>query len=110
MNTASRSAERPSNEVVLAALGPKACPGRWPPAETVRRASSYDGFVPDAPVQFSDVVCSFCGRHNREVRVVTSDAGLIICQVCVAKCAVIFDQEVGVDPPVDWSDRWPPKT
>ena len=64
----------------------------------------------DAPLQFSDVACSFCGRHNREVRVVTNDAGLIICQVCVAKCAVIFDEEVGVDPLVDWSGRLPVKT
>jgi len=43
------------------------------------------------------------------VRVVTNDAGLIICQVCVAKCAMIFDEEVGVDAPVDWSGRWPLK-
>ena len=65
--------------------------------------------MPEVP-QFGDVVCSFCGRHNREVRVVTNDAGLIICQVCVARCAVIFDEEVGVDVPVDWSGRWPLKT
>ena len=59
---------------------------------------------------FSDVVCSFCGRHNREVRVVTNADGLIICQVCVAKCAAVFDEEVGLEsaePP--WADRWPLK-
>jgi ClpX C4-type zinc finger len=62
------------------------------------------------PPQFSDVVCSFCGRHNREVRVVSNDAGLIVCQVCVAKAAAIFDEEVGVDPPAQpWSKRWPLK-
>jgi hypothetical protein len=44
------------------------------------------------PSHFSDVVCSFCDRHNREVRVVSNDAGLIICQICVAKSAEIFDQ------------------
>jgi hypothetical protein len=60
--------------------------------------------------QFSDVVCSFCGRHNREVRVVTNREGLIICQVCVAKCATIFDDEVGLEPPAaPWPDRWPLK-
>jgi hypothetical protein len=65
--------------------------------------------VPD-PSHFSDVTCSFCGRHNREVRVVANDAGLIICQVCVAKCAGIFDEEVGLEPPDGgWSARWPPK-
>jgi hypothetical protein len=59
---------------------------------------------------FSDVVCSFCGRHNREVRVVANDAGLIVCQVCVAKCAEIFDEEVGIEPPAGgWSTRWPLK-
>ena len=64
----------------------------------------------DAPL-FSDVVCSFCGRHNREVRVVTNADGLIICQVCVAKCAAIFDEEVGRDPPsTPWADRWPLKS
>jgi ATP-dependent protease Clp ATPase subunit len=51
--------------------------------------------VPEDPTHFRDVVCSFCGRHNREVRVVANDAGLVICQVCVAKCAQIFDEEVG---------------
>jgi ClpX C4-type zinc finger len=63
------------------------------------------------PPHFTDVVCSFCGRHNREVRVVSNEAGLIVCQVCVAKAAEIFDQEVGIDPPpVGWSERWPLKT
>jgi hypothetical protein len=64
------------------------------------------------PSQFSDVVCSFCSRHNREVRVVSTDAGLIICQVCVAKCAQIFDEEVGIAGPEagGWSTRWPLKT
>jgi hypothetical protein len=62
------------------------------------------------PSHFSDVVCSFCDRHNREVRVVSNDAGLIICQICVAKSAEIFDQEVGLDPPpVGWTERWPLK-
>jgi ATP-dependent protease Clp ATPase subunit len=62
------------------------------------------------PSHFSDVVCSFCGRHNREVRVVVNDAGLIICQVCVAKCADIFDEEVGVAAPEGgWATRWPLK-
>ena len=60
--------------------------------------------------EYRDVVCSFCGRHNREVRVVTNDAGLIVCQVCVAKCAEIFDAEVGLDGPLGgWSGRWPLK-
>jgi ClpX C4-type zinc finger len=63
------------------------------------------------PSHFSDVVCSFCGRHNREVRVISNDAGLIVCQVCVAKAAAIFDEEVGVDPPPQpWSQRWPLKS
>jgi formylmethanofuran dehydrogenase subunit B len=60
--------------------------------------------------QWSDVVCSFCGRHNRDVRVVANDDGIIICQVCVARCAEIFDDEVGVEPPTGgWVDRWPVK-
>jgi hypothetical protein len=59
---------------------------------------------------YSDVVCSFCGRHNREVRVVANDSGLIVCQVCVAKCAEIFDAEVGLEPPAQgWRERWPLK-
>ncbi len=63
------------------------------------------------PSHYSDVVCSFCGRHNREVRVVANDAGLIICQACVAKGAEIFDLEVGLEPPQPpWSERWPLKS
>ena len=62
------------------------------------------------PNHFSDVACSFCGRHNREVRVVVNDGGLIVCQVCVAKAAEIFDEEVGLEgPPDGWSARWPLK-
>jgi hypothetical protein len=40
---------------------------------------------------------------------VANDAGLIICQLCVAKAAQIFDEEVDVDYPQDWSTRWPLK-
>ena len=62
------------------------------------------------PSHFSDVVCSFCGRHNRDVRVVSNDLGFIVCQVCVAMCAQIFDEEVGLEPPpLGWSARWPLK-
>jgi formylmethanofuran dehydrogenase subunit B len=71
--------------------------------------AAYDDTVEDTSY-FSDVVCSFCGRHNRDVRVVSNDAGLIICQVCVAKCAEIFD-EVGIEQPrYGWSGRWPLKS
>lgn len=59
---------------------------------------------------FSDVECSVCGRHNREVRVVATENGLILCQVCVAKCAEIFDDEVGLAAPAGgWVERWPLK-
>jgi ClpX C4-type zinc finger len=62
------------------------------------------------PSHYSDVVCSICGRHNRDVRVVASESGVIVCQECVAKCAEIFDEEVGLDPPPGgWSARWPLK-
>lgn len=59
---------------------------------------------------FFDVVCSVCGRHNREVRVVATENGLILCQVCVAKCATIFDEEAGLHAPEGgWVGRWPLK-
>ena len=63
----------------------------------------------DAVDYYQDVTCSFCARHNQEVRVVAHDR-LVICQVCVAKCAEIFDDEVGVlGPPGGWTSRWPLK-
>jgi ATP-dependent protease Clp ATPase subunit len=65
--------------------------------------------MPDDSTHFSNVVCSFCGRHNRDVRVVTNGDGLTICQICVAKCAEIFDEEVGVEPRQEWLSRWPLK-
>jgi ATP-dependent protease Clp ATPase subunit len=65
--------------------------------------------VPEDASHFSDVACSFCGRHNREVRVVANESGLIICQVCVAKCAVNFDEEVAVESHQEWLARWPLK-
>jgi len=76
------------------------------PARSVSTIADVAG---DSPHD-SDVVCSICGRHNREVRVVASDADIIVCQVCVAKCAEIFDEEVGIEPPAGgWSARWPLK-
>jgi hypothetical protein len=65
----------------------------------------------DDPSHFSDVECSLCGRHNQHVRVVATSAGPIVCQVCVAACAEIFDQEVGLTPPLGgWARRWPLKS
>lgn len=64
--------------------------------------------MPTDPTHFSDVTCSFCGRHNRDVRVVAADTGPVVCQVCVAKCAEIFDEEIGLAPPSGgWAARWP---
>jgi ClpX C4-type zinc finger len=64
----------------------------------------------DESADFQDVTCSFCGRHNREVHVVAHD-DLVICQVCVAKCADIFDTELGLSAPPDgWASRWPLKS
>jgi hypothetical protein len=60
---------------------------------------------------FSDVVCSICSRHNRDVRVVATENGLIVCQICVAQCAAIFDAEVGLEAPEGgWVGRWPLKS
>jgi hypothetical protein len=56
-----------------------------------------------------DVRCSFCQRHNEQVRVVAQE-NLVICQVCVARCAAIFDEEVGIEGPAGgWTARWPLK-
>jgi hypothetical protein len=64
----------------------------------------------DTSAAYSDVTCSICGCHNRDVRVVAAENGLIVCQVCVAKCALIFDEEVGLAPPPGgWLERWPLK-
>ena len=58
---------------------------------------------------YQDVRCSFCNRHNREVRVVAHD-DVVICQVCVARCAETFDLEVGIETPGGgWVGRWPLK-
>lgn len=59
---------------------------------------------------YRDVRCSFCDRHNRDVHVVAGRDGLVICQVCVAKCAEVVDADTGVpSPPGGWSSRWPLK-
>jgi hypothetical protein len=65
--------------------------------------------VPTDP-GYTDVTCSFCDRHNREVHMVGGRDGLTICSVCVAACAVHLDADTGLDaPPGGWSDRWPAK-
>lgn len=59
---------------------------------------------------FRDITCTVCDRHNRDVHMVGARDGLIICSVCVARCAEVLDGEVGIDgPPAGWSSRWPPK-
>jgi len=66
--------------------------------------------VAEGTIGYSDVRCSFCNRHNREVRVV-AHSDIIICQVCVARCADIFDGDVGIEAPEGgWASRWPIKT
>ena len=60
---------------------------------------------------YRDVMCSFCDRHNREVHIVAGRNGLLICQVCVASCAALIDEDTGVAPPEHgWASRWPLKT
>jgi hypothetical protein len=59
---------------------------------------------------YTDVTCSFCDRHNRQVHMVGGRDGLIICTVCVARCAEALDRDTGVVSPAGgWSGRWPTK-
>lgn len=59
---------------------------------------------------YRDVNCSFCARHNREVHMVGSAAGVIICSVCVESAAETLDRDTGVAAPTSgWRDRWPHK-
>jgi hypothetical protein len=59
---------------------------------------------------FRDVVCSMCGRHNRDVHMVSSESGVIVCSVCVGKCAEVLDKDTGIESPVGgWATRWPLK-
>jgi hypothetical protein len=60
---------------------------------------------------FRDITCSLCGRHNRDVHMVGAKDGLIICAVCVARCAEILDADTGLEgPPEGWLNRWPAKS
>ena len=61
---------------------------------------------------FRDVTCSLCERHNRDVHLVSAKDGLIlICAVCVAKCAGVLDADTGLDaPPGEWQSRWAAKS
>jgi hypothetical protein len=59
---------------------------------------------------YRDVTCSFCDRHNREVHAVAGRDDLIICSVCVSRCAETLDGECGLAaPPGGWAGRWPAK-
>jgi hypothetical protein len=65
--------------------------------------------MPDGAA-YQDVECSVCGRHNRDVHIVATENGLHLCSVCVAKCAAIFDDDVGIEAPEGgWAARWPLK-
>ena len=56
---------------------------------------------------YRDVICSFCDRHNRQVHMVGGGDGLIICSVCVARCAEVLDKDAGaISPDGGWSGRW----
>jgi hypothetical protein len=60
-------------------------------------------------VGYTDVSCSFCGRHNREAHMVGRDE-LRICSVCVSRAAAVLDVDAGTaGPVVDWATRWPLK-
>jgi hypothetical protein len=67
--------------------------------------------VPADDPGFRDITCTLCDRHNRDVHMVGAKDGLIICAVCVARCAEILDADTGLDgPPGGWLSRWPAKT
>jgi hypothetical protein len=67
--------------------------------------------TPDDDPGFRDVTCSICGRHNRDVHMVGAADGLIICAVCVARCAEVLDADTRLDgPPGGWLSRWPAKS
>jgi hypothetical protein len=64
----------------------------------------------DAGPGFRDITCSLCDRHNRDVHMVGARDGLIICAVCVARCAEVLDADTGLEGPAGgWLRRWPAK-
>ena len=57
-------------------------------------------------VPYTDVRCSFCGRHNKEAHMVGRD-DLRICSVCVANAGAALDIDARVNgPAIDWPMRW----
>jgi hypothetical protein len=64
----------------------------------------------DGGPDYTDVICTICGRHNRIAHMVGLTEDLRVCSVCVAKVGAIMDAEAGmVGPEVDWPSRWPLK-
>jgi ATP-dependent Clp protease ATP-binding subunit ClpX len=43
--------------------------------------------------KLKDVVCSFCGRHQKEVRKLVTGPGVNICDECVQLCNAVFHNE-----------------
>lgn len=61
----------------------------------------------DGGPEFTDVTCSFCGRHNRIAHMVGLTDEVRICSVCASKVGAILDVDAGaVGPDIDWPSRW----
>src|ERR1700710_1109719 len=47
------------------------------------------------------VLCSFCGRSQRQVKKMITGNGVFICDVCIAICGDLIDDELAAAPAVD---------
>ena len=47
------------------------------------------------------VLCSFCGRSQRQVKKMITGNGVFICDVCIDICGELIDDELAAAPTVD---------
>jgi len=71
--------------------------------ETLRKAygDRWDSYIPKTSDEAKQLACSFCGRHQQEVRKLIAGPSVHICNECVGLCNDIATEEVAANAAVN---------
>ena len=65
--------------------------------------------MPKAPGGSEQLLCSFCGKSQRQVKKLIAGPGVYICDECIDLCNEIIDEEFAPPPTLDLENLPKPK-
>jgi len=71
----------------------------WPPPKARTRSSRQEGIQLARPTDSNEqLLCSFCGKSQRQVKKLIAGPGVYICDECIDLCNEIIDEELTAPP------------